>query len=284
MFERIRRSIELVKASWRILMSDKKLLVFPILSSIVTIFVIASFVLPLIFTGGAFSLATNSIAGIILIFLFYLVTSFVVIFFNVGLISCVCARLQGNEMTIGEGLSSASHHIRSIFEWAVISATVGLILKMIEDRAGSVGGIATALVGGAWSLVTFFVVPVFVFEEKGITDAIKESWSLFRKTWGESVVGTVSISLLFVAIGIIACIIVLATLFLGNSVVFLSALALFIILIAILAVVASAMQGIFVAILYMYAKNGVVPDGVNRNLISGAFSQAPSTRFIPGNI
>lgn len=284
MFERIHRSIELVKASWMILMRDKKLLAFPILSGIVTIFVIASFVLPLIFAGSIFSLASHSIAGIILIFLFYLLTSFVVIFFNVGLISCVCASLQGNETTIGEGLSSALRHIRSIFTWAVISATVGLILHMIEDRAGAAGGLATALVGGAWSLVTFFVVPIFVFEEKGIIDAIRESWSLFRTTWGESVVGTLSISLVFVAIGCIGFIIVLASLFMGNTVVFISALALFIILIAILAIVASAMQGIFVAILYMYAKKGVVPEGFPKNLISDAFGQTPSTKFIPGNI
>lgn len=265
-------------------MSDRKLLVFPLLSGIVTLFVIATFILPLIFAGGAFSVATNSIAGIILIFLFYLATSFVVIFFNVGLISCVCARMQGKEMTIGEGLQSAFGQVKPILAWSVISATVGLILNMIEDRTGAAGGIATALVGGAWSLVTFFVVPVFVFEGIGVIEAIKESWSLFRKTWGESVVGTVSITFVFVAIGIIGFLLVLATLFSGNILVFLAALALFIIFVAILAIIASAMQGIFVAILYMYAKNGIIPDGFDKSLVSGAFGQAPSNQFSPGNI
>lgn len=265
-------------------MSDRNLLVFPLLSGIVTLFVIATFILPLIFAGGAFSLATNSIAGIILIFLFYLATSFVVIFFNVGLISCVSARLQGQRMTVREGLQSAFGQIKPILAWAVISATVGLILRIIEDRAGAAGGIATALVGGAWSLVTYFVVPVFVFERKGILDAIRESWTLFRKTWGESVVGTVSITLVFVAIGILAFILALATLFLGNFIVFLSALALFILFIAILAVMASAMQGIFVAVLYMYARTGEVPAGFDRTLLSEAFTRKEEHQFRPGNI
>jgi len=265
-------------------MSDKKLLVFPVFSGILTLIVIASFILPLIFAGGVYSLSTNTVAGIILLFLFYLVTSFVVIFFNVGLIACVYARLQGKEMTVGEGLSTATHHLIAILTWAVIAATVGLILRMIEDRAGAVGGIAAALVGGAWSLVTFFVVPVFVFEGKGVLDAIRESWSLFRKTWGESVVGTVSITFVFVAVGILGLLIVLATLFSGNIIAFLAVLALFIVFVAILAILASAMQGIFVAVLYMYARTGVVPEGFSPNLVSGAFGQAPSQQFSPGNI
>lgn len=265
-------------------MSEKKLLVFPLLSGIITLFVIATFILPLIFTGGAFSLATNSIAGIILLFLFYLVTSFVVIFFNVGLISCVYARLEGKEMTISEGLHVASRNFQAILVWAVISATVGLVLRMIEDRTGAAGGIATALVGGAWSLVTFFVVPVFVFEGKGVVDAIRESWTLFRKTWGESVVGTVSITFVFVAIGIIAFLLVFATLFLGNLIVFISALALFILFIAILAIMASAMQGIFIAVLYRYARTGDVPGGFDLTLLSGAFTRSQSLQFRPGNV
>lgn len=178
-------------------MSDRKLLVFPLLSGFVTIIVIASFVLPLIFSGGALSLTTNTLAGVILLFLFYLVTYFVVIFFNVGLISCVYARLQGKDMSVRDGLSAATRNAGAILIWAVIAATVGLILRMIEDRAGAIGGIATALVGGAWSLVTLFVVPVFVFEGKGVVPAIAESWSLFKKTWGESVIGTLSISFIF---------------------------------------------------------------------------------------
>ena len=48
MFERIMRSLELVKASWRILMEDKKLLAFPIMSGFFTLLVIATFVVPLI--------------------------------------------------------------------------------------------------------------------------------------------------------------------------------------------------------------------------------------------
>ena len=282
MFESISRSIELVKASWGILMEDKKLLAFPVMSGIVTLLVIATFILPLIFSQGALSLATNTVTGIVLLFLFYVVSYFVVIFFNVGLISCVNARLHGQSMSVGEGLSAAARHVGSILVWAIIAATVGLILRLIEERVGFLGQIAAGLVGGIWTLVTMFVVPVLVFEEKGVFEAMKESLGLFKKTWGESVVGSLSIGLVFFAIGIVAFVLVLATLMLGNPLVFLAAGALFIVLIAILAILASAMQGIFVVALYTYAKTGQVPSVFNRELVEGAFK--PKTRTFGGNI
>ncbi len=277
MFEGISRSIELVKMSWRILMEDKKLLVFPVLSGIVVLLVIATFILPLVFSNGSLSLSTNSITGIVLVFLFYLISSFVVIFFNVGLIACVYAKIQGREITVSEGLSVAVRHLGSIIAWSFIVATVGLILRMIEDRAGGLGQIAAGLVGGVWSLVTIFVVPVLVFEDKGVVDAMKEALALFKKTWGENAVGILSIGLVFFAVGAVGFLLVLATLLLGNPVVFLAAGALFIVLVAILAILATAMQGIFVVALYTYAKTGRVPAAFDRDLVENAFaSQARS--------
>ena len=281
MFERIMRSLELVKASWRILMEDKKLLVFPILSGFFTLLVIATFILPL---KGLDLFTTNSITGIVLLFLFYLVSYFVVIFFNVGLISCVNAKLNGKSMTVREGLSAAGHHIGAIFAWAVVAATVGLILHMIEDRAGFLGQIASSIVGGVWSLVTLFVVPVLVFEDKSVFSAMKESLGLFKKTWGESVVGTISITLIFAAIGIVGLLLLIGTLFIGNTTLFFVALALFIVLVAILAILASAMQGIFTVALYTYAKTGSAPGIFGPGVVEGAFAPSRQRQFGPGNI
>jgi hypothetical protein len=271
MFERISRSFQLVKASWQILMQDKKLLVFPVLSGIVTLLVFFSFVLPLIFTGQAMHMTTGSPVSLLLLFVFYVVSYFVVILFNTGLISCVYARLNGREMTVGEGLGNAAHHAGSIFVWAVIAATVGLILRMIEERAGILGQIAAGIAGGIWSLVTMFVVPVLVFEEKSVFGSLKESLVLFKKTWGESVVGTVSIGLVFSVIGIAGVVLVIAALFSGNLAIISIAIVLCILLIATLAIVASAMNGIFVVALYTYAKTGMVPSLFSGDLIKDAF-------------
>jgi hypothetical protein len=268
MFESIGRSIELFRTSWGILMADKKLLVFPLLSGIISLIVLATFILPLVigqFLGGLFFYAA--------LFVFYLVSSFVVIFFNTALISCVNARLQGRDMSVGEGLSNALRHFTPILGWALLSATVGIILQLIRERGGFIGQIAAGLIGGAWGLVTFFVVPVLVLEDKGVFDAIKESTSLIRKTWGESIIGSGSILLVFIIIGVIGFLGVLATMMLGSAVLFGIALVLFIALVIVLAVVAAAMQGIFVTALYSYAKSGTVPAAYTKDLIQNAFVQ-----------
>jgi len=268
MFESIGRSIELFRTSWGILMADKKLLVFPALSGIVSLIVLATFVLPLVI--GQFLGAT---AFYIALFAFYLVSYFVVIFFNTALVSCVNARLHNREMSVGEGISTAFSHFTSILGWALVSATVGVLLHVLRERAGVIGKIAAALVGGAWGLVTFFVVPILVLEDKGVLDAIRESTDLIRKTWGESIIGTGSILLVFLLIGIAGFLGVIATLFLGSMTVFGIALVLFIALVIVLSVVAAAMQGIYVTALYSYAKTGAIPPAFNRDLIQNAFVQ-----------
>jgi ABC-type multidrug transport system fused ATPase/permease subunit len=274
MFESIGRSIELFKTSWGILMADKKLLAFPFLSGMVSLIVLATFILPLIlaeFVQAVVPFGELFFYGAL--FAFYLVSYFVVIFFNTALISCVNARLQGREMSVGEGLSNALQHFTSILGWALLSATVGIVLHLLRERGGVIGQFASAIVGGAWGLVTFFVVPVLVLEDKGVFDAIRESASLIRKTWGETIIGSGSIVLVFLIIGIVGFFGVLATLFLGSMMVFGIALALFIALVIILAVVAAAMQGIFVTALYTYAKTGTVPSAFDRDLIQNAFVQ-----------
>jgi hypothetical protein len=284
MFERIGRSWELVKASGKILMEDKKLLVFPLISGIVTLIVVVSFVLPLILTGAVLGQAISGPVWFLYLFLFYVVSYFVVIFFNTGLITCVSARLQGRDATVSEGISHAMRHIVPILAWAVIAATVGIILRTIQNRSGTLGRIAIAIAGGVWSLVTMFVIPVLVLEDKGVVDAIKESVALFRKTWGESVAGSVSIGLIFGAIAAVGLLFVFAAFFTGNMAVMILAVALFLVLVAVVSVVSSAMQGIFVTALYTYAKTGNVPLAFDRGLIAGAFVPKGGQGFQPGNI
>lgn len=284
MFESIGRSLSLVRTSWDVLMDDKKLLVFPVLSGIVTILVILSFVLPLIVSKSLF--ASGSIIGLVYLFLFYLVSYFVVIFFNTALISCVNAKLNGKSMTVKEGLFASARHLPAILGWAVIAATVGLILNLLEDRAGFIGDIILAMIGGVWSLITYFVVPVLILEDKGVVDSFKESLTLVRKTWGESIVGTASIAIIFVVVGLLGAACVFATLFIAGGLLFIPALALFLLFVVVLAVVYSAMQGIFVTALYTYAKTGTIPSAFSRDQIQNAFmpKQAGPGNLSGGNI
>jgi hypothetical protein len=110
---------------------------------------------------------------------------------------------------------------------------------------------------------------------------VKDSVTLIKKTWGESIIGAGSIMIIFVLIGVVAFLGVLAALFSGNLILISAAVVLFILLVAVLAIVGSAMQGIFVTALYTYAKTGTVPSAFNPDLIRNAFVPKQAG---PGNI
>jgi hypothetical protein len=73
---------------------------------------------------------------------------------------------------------------------------VGTILRAIQDRLGSVGKIITGLIGVAWSIATFFVVPVIAYENLGPIGAFKRSVLLMKEKWGEKLGATFSFGII----------------------------------------------------------------------------------------
>jgi len=277
MFESVSRSFSLIKESWRVISLDREILLFPVLSGIALLFILLSFVLPVLYYSHVKSSTPVLEGGLLLVglFLFYLLCYFVVIYFNTALITCARIRLTGGNPVFLDGIRNANAHLAPIFIWAMISATVGLVLHLIQERAGFIGQIVVGLIGAAWGLVTYFVVPVMIFEEKGPLPAIKESVSLFRKTWGETLVGQVSIGIVFVILGVVGLVPVAIALMWGTSTVFFIVLAIFIIYIAILMVIGSSLQGVFNTALYLFATTGKVPEAYSKELVEQAFAPKP---------
>src|SRR4051812_14988748 len=91
MFDRMSRSWELVKASWSVLGEDKELLVFPLISSLAMLAVVACFALPVLGIAG-FDGITRALDGKVsptqyaVGFLFYVVQYFVAFYFNAALV------------------------------------------------------------------------------------------------------------------------------------------------------------------------------------------------------
>ena len=132
-------------------------------------------------------------------FVFYVLAYFVAIFFNTALVGAAMIRMDGGNPTLRDGLAIARSRVGRIFGYAVIAATVGLLLQALEERVGWVGQFVIKLIGVAWTLATFLVVPVLVTRDVGPIDAVKESAALLRETWGENLIGTVGLGLAFAA-------------------------------------------------------------------------------------
>lgn len=280
MFEFISRSIEITKKTLTVLASEKKLLVFPILSAFFSILLAIALIVPAIGIAFLFPADQNplgSIPGYVLLFIFYLVTSTVAIFFNVALVRCVKNHLEKKPVSIGDGISFAFSRLFSILKWAFMVAIVGIILNIIESaiekRFGSLAsGLVRGLLGGAWSLVTFFVIPILAYEEIGIIEAMKKSLSTIQKTWGESVALSVGVGIA-TFLAIIAWIIlsVILAILIPSLIMFI--VALFIIGIILLLLLSTTLSKIYQVLLYVYATNEQkVPEGFTSEELKTAFT------------
>lgn len=278
----IGKSWDLVKQSFAVLRADKELMLLPVFSAISCVLVTV-----VIAVGGgvAFypqiksSMAANAhwqpsspavFAGL---FIFYVVNYFVIVFFNTALVGAASIRLGGGNPTLKDGLALAWERKGVIFQWAVLAATVGVILKIIERRMQWIGRIVARLVGVAWTLASYFVVPVLAFENLGPIDALKRSAELFRKNWGEEVVGGFSFGLIFFLLGIAGFVLPVAGGMLAGFTGFLVGAAVMILYFVVLAVISAATQGIFMTALYRYANTGQASPGFRKENFSMAWQR-----------
>ena len=243
--ENISRSWKLVKLSWAILMKDKELLVFPVMSAIGAIAMLV-----LIFIA---SLSTYAFV------LWYFAASFITIFHNAAIVACVRKRMHGGDPTVSYGYSEAFKHIFPIFIWSLISTSVGLVLRQLEKMAEDnfIAQIVIGMLGMAWTMITFFVIPFIVVDGVSAPGAIKRSAALFKKTWGEQVIATSSISLGFLLFWLAGIGVGVLAWFTGTlGITKLKILAMYF---ALLAVVQSALNAIFTGVLYSYATGDNIP-------------------------
>lgn len=281
MFERLSNGWELTKESMRVLRLDKELLLFPLVSGIACLLVLASFAVPL-WQTGAFEAAQadleqtqNNPLTYVVLFAFYFVNYFVVIFFNSALVACAVIRLKGGDPTVSDGLWAASRRLPQIAMWALVSATVGLLLKAIESRSERVGQIVSGLLGMAWSITTFFVIPVLVVENAHPWRAVSRSVSIMRKTWGESLTANFGISLITFGLILVASLPIIAGVAaLANELVPLGIglIALGVLLILLVSLISSALNAIILAALYIYAAEGRMPSAFDGAAIESAFT------------
>lgn len=288
MFATIGRSWQFAKISYGIIWDFKKLIVFPLLSTLAATAIIASFVAPLWMSGtleswlaftdpdsGAIASTGDKVTMYVTLFLFYFCTYFVMVFFNAALTACAMKVVEGETPTVGYGLSMAGGRLPQILAWAFVSAVIGVLLKAIEHMNEKAGYFVAAILGSAWTALTYFVVPVLVMEGVGPITAIKRSVGTLKSTWGEALVGNFSMGILaFVVIipaVIVAGLLAAAAWSSGNMIL----VGVMIVLAVLVMVIAFAATGaadvIFKALLYNHATGRSVPANVDQSLFQDAF-------------
>ncbi|PYQ51403.1 MAG: hypothetical protein DMF59_07930 [Acidobacteria bacterium] len=265
-----RRSYAIFRESLQVLAKDKEILIFPLLSGIVTIVAFLSIVFAGVTSGVFEHFDKHDPLNYVVAFVWYFISWFIVLFFNVAVIHCASIRLRGGDPTVADGFRASMQHIGRIAAWALVSATVGVILRFLADRANVIGKIIVGLLGAAWSIATYFIVPVMIFEKRSLRDSVKQSTQLIAKTWGESLVAAGGIGLFIMLLAVAGLILPIAAFFISATAA-LIALAILVVYWIGLSVMSAALSGIFRTALYLYATEGRTPAGFTPEYVQNAF-------------
>ncbi|MCB1289881.1 MAG: hypothetical protein KDB47_19775 [Mycobacterium sp.] len=279
MFERLKRGRELGRATLAVLTGNPRLAVFPVVSAVALLALTAAVGGPMLAVlGGDRTTASNGqVVGMILgALVWYFGCAFIIVFCNAALISCASQSFAGESPSVSSGFAAAGKRLPQILGWSALACTVGLAFRMLDslsDKIDLLGQIIEGLAEGAWSVVTYFALPVVVVEGLGPVGAVKRSSAILRATWGEMVGSSVGIGLrlgLF-ALPLLGLIALLASGTGGHAV----RVALGVIVavyVAAFAVVVAALGTILRAALYRYAVSGTASGPLSPELLQSAFA------------
>lgn len=291
------RSWEITKLSFGVIKQDKELIIYPILSSFFSILYSGAMLFPIVL-NQLFSVGTENLDQIqfdiinyVLMFILYFGLAFLATFFNVCTVYTAKTRFEGGNATLGSSLKFAFSKFFTIFQWAFLSATVGVLLYILDQIAQNLEGVGRFLViflrgivSIAWNIVTLFVVPALVYYDVGPFEAIRKSVDNLKKTWGESLVrhyglGLIQFLVSFATIIIFAGISI-GLFFLLNITGLLIGIGVGIMVLIIVILVFGIANNIFNTALFVYGDTGKIPGNYTSNTMKNAFREKkrPATR------
>lgn len=256
-FGRFKRGLALTKDSIVVLKHNPMLLTFPLVAGVSGIVFLA------LLLGSAYgmldTIEQNETLGYAFLFVAYLVTTFISSFFTAGLVSETRRAFEGEQTDFRRGLRAAWRVKGKLFVWSLIAATIGVVIKAIESSDSRIARLFAWLFSAAWSIITFFIVPVAVLEpDVGIVDMFKKSGGTFRETWGETAIGMIGPGLLAFLIFAVGAVAGFGLFTATGSLVAAAILAAVFLVLAIL--VSATVKGIIKTSLYVYATEGKRPS------------------------
>ncbi len=300
MFERISRGWRITKQSFRLIGKDPEMLAFPLLgSALATAGVVA---ISAAAGGGAYLLdpalmdklsqqageePTMSAGMLFYIFAVSFVATASSIYANFAVLNTMRVRLDGGDATFMDSVKAANGRLGDIMKWSLVVTSVGLVLHAIESACQRLGGIGSliarglaALMGGAWNVVSFMVVPAMVMDGVGPKEGLERSVGALKKSWGEGLTAHVSLgfvtimamlpffAMVFMAVGAIA----MAgetggSMWYGGGLLCLS-----VVYILVTTLLLSVARVLFSGALYRFATTGKIGDEYDDDLVSGAFT------------
>jgi hypothetical protein len=264
-------SWKLTKSSFRMIREDRALLVFPLVGGLAALGVIALLLLGIFFlivplgTVTGYS-NTTYLAGLALFLAAYVSMAFVSVYCTAALVGAATLKLNGQSPTAADGWKVARSRLGRLVVWSLLTATVGLVIQLVASRVRGIGGLLIGAVGGAsWAVITYFMIPVLLYENERPWPALKRSGHLFVSSFGRTLVSNLALGLLIAAGVIVAVVVGIAGIVLlvgGPALVGIVLIGVALAIAIGVVLLGSAAEGILRAALYRYATTGQIDPGL----------------------
>ncbi len=202
-----------------------------------------------------------------------IVNQIIITYFNAGIIHKTNAYLSGENISNKEAFIRTKKRRKAIYLWATINATAGIILRQITERSRILGKIIATLVGVAWNILTYFMLPIIVLEELDIKQSAKKSTAIIKETWGEAFLTNIGVGLAMSAFVFIGIIVFAGLMLTGSPIIMIAAGVLLSIYIIGIAIVSSILNTIVKVMIYRYANKLPLPETTTQHDLLSMFQK-----------
>ncbi len=168
------------------LKKDKSVLLVPVVAMAANLFIFAAIAVAWILLIPAMDIynstgTVNYALGAVM----YLAFSMTHVFSQAIIMSAANDVFEGKKADLSAATKEAFSRFGSLFLFALLEGTVGLILRAIADNLKGLAGSLVRVIGGlAWSVGTYFAIPGILFEDLGAVKSIGDSGRLIKSKWG----------------------------------------------------------------------------------------------------
>jgi len=296
--EKLNRSWQLFKCSVQVVRDHPKLLVFPVVTGLLTTAIALFFLAPVALVllapnwiagsgvqsladkigflrfqhGATFNFQVQPLGTAILGGM-YLVNMFLATMASVAFNHQIMEALGGRPVSISRGIEAACTRWKSVLLWSLLAGVVGLIIRALEERLAFVGRLVAGFIGLAWSIAAIFAIPILASDPSVSNPftVLSKSATTIKRTWGEMLAGYAGMggtNLLVVMLSILFWVVTgAAALLLSNPWLLLAGLPWLLAVIS-YGYLASIASRVYLCALYLYATEGVVPGHYDAPMMS----------------
>jgi hypothetical protein len=237
-----RNKLELADQSKTIFKKNPGIILYPILGAFINIITFVLFIM----------ISKGSGAVVFALIIWYLLFNIFTVFFNAAAAANARASQNGGSPSFSFGIKAAFKKMNLIINWALFEGIIGHIMGLLSDMKMSKAFNFTGEI--AWGFVKYFIIPITIFENKSVKEAISESQKLIKKSWGKSAGGDFRISFVsYIPLTIVLLILIFSSVLKDEFVTYgLFILTIFTLLIG--SLINFSLRSIFCTALYMNAK------------------------------